>query len=93
VFVVTWYPHAEPVSANTMRVVSLFVPIVLGLTVSAAPDLPKATSRPAAAMAWAVKADAADSEYQALQQRADLALDILRQARERRLATAHLTAY
>ena len=73
-----------------MRVVSLFVPIVLGLGVSAAPDLPKATSRPAAAMAWAVKADAADSEYQVLQRRADLALNILSQARERRLETVQL---
>jgi hypothetical protein len=70
-----------------MRVVSLFVPIVFGLAVLAAPDLPSATSRPAAAMAGVVRADAGDAEYQALQRRAALALDGLRQARERRLTT------
>jgi hypothetical protein len=66
-----------------MHAVSLFVPIVFGLALSVAPDLPKATSRPAAAM---VTGDSGDAEYQALQRRADLALNILRQARERRLA-------
>jgi hypothetical protein len=75
-----------------MRVVSLFVPIVFGLAVSGAPDLPNATSRPAATMAGVVRVDAGDAEYQALQRRADLALDGLRQARERRLETAQLAA-
>jgi hypothetical protein len=75
-----------------MRVVSLFVPIVFGLAVSGAPDLPNATSRPAATMVGMAKVDAGDAEYQALQLQADLALDGLRQARERRLATAQVDA-
>ena len=67
-----------------MRVVSLFVPIVCSLAVSSTPDLLTATSRPAAATV--VTGDTEDAEYQALQRRADLALNILRQTRERRLA-------
>lgn len=69
-----------------MRVVPLLVLLVCGLTISAAPDLSVA-NEPAAA----VVASAADeADYQALQQQADLALDLLKLAQERRLAAMQL---
>ena len=74
---------------RTMRVVPLLVLLVCGLSVSVAPDLSTATEPAAPAV---VSNDAGQVEYEALQRQADLALDMLRQARERRLATAQLAA-
>ena len=68
-----------------MRVVPLLVLILCGLTVSAAPDLSVATApMPAAASLGD------DADYMALQQQADQALDMLVQARERRLAALQI---
>ena len=69
-----------------MRVVSLLVLFLCGLCVSAAPDLSVAVG-PEAPMAAGI---ADDADYLALQQRANQALDMLVQARERRLVALQL---
>lgn len=68
-----------------MRVVPLLVLFVCGFSVSAAPDISVATEP--AAMTTAVTDDA---DYLMLQQQADQALDMLMQARERRLAALRI---
>jgi hypothetical protein len=71
-----------------MRVIPLLILFVCGLCVSVAPE------RRVANDAFVASGDAADpsgqAQYEALQAQANLALDMLRQARERRLSLAQL---
>jgi hypothetical protein len=87
VLVVSWYPHGSQKGAD-MRVVPLLILFVCGLCVSVAPQARVADlATPAAAD------DAAgQAAYMALKAQADQALDLLRQARERRLAAAQFAA-
>jgi hypothetical protein len=72
-----------------MRVVPLLFFFVCGLCVSASPERPIADDPPTVAAADDATGQA---RYEALQAQADLALDLLRQARERRLAGSRLAA-
>ena len=73
-----------------MRVVPLLILFVCGLSVSAPPKRLIANDLPTEA---ANATDAAgQAQYQALQAQADQALDLLRQAHERRLAAAQFAA-
>ncbi|HVY89065.1 MAG TPA: hypothetical protein VG942_09375 [Hyphomonadaceae bacterium] len=75
-----------------MRAVPLLTILVAcGLSASVAPDPTPAVGWPAAVVA-AADSETIDAEYRALQQQADMALDTLRQSRERRLASATLAA-
>jgi len=67
-----------------MRVVPLFLLFVCGLSVSVAPERPPVHDLTVAAAS--IDDAAAQAQYEALQAQANLALDMLRQARERRLA-------
>ena len=71
-----------------MRVVPLLLLLVCGLSVSVTPERLIATDRPDALVDDA----AGQVQYEALQAQADLALDMLREARERRLAVAQIAA-
>ena len=73
-----------------MRVFPLLVFFVCGLSVSVSPERLIANDPSIGPM---VSDDAAGTaQYQALQAQADLALDLLRQAHERRLAAAQFAA-
>jgi hypothetical protein len=73
-----------------MRIVPLLILFICGLCASMAPARLTANDLPIPA---ATSDDAAgQARYEALQAQADLALDLLRQARERRLAGTRLAA-
>lgn len=72
-----------------MRVVPLLVLLVCGLSVSVAPDHSVATEPPPPAV---ISNDIGQAEYEGLQRQADFALDMLRQAQERRLAATHIAS-
>ena len=75
-----------------MRVVPLLILFVCGLSVSAAPERPVANELPIAAAPAGADEVAGQAQYLALQAQAVFALDLLKQARERRLASAQLAA-
>lgn len=73
-----------------MRVIPLLLLFMCGLSVSVNPERSAANDVPIAAT---VSDDLpGQAQYEALQAQADLALDLLRQARERRLAGAQVAA-
>jgi hypothetical protein len=73
-----------------MRVVPLLILFLCGLSISVPPERLIASDLSIGAMA---SDDAAgQAQYQALQAQANLALDLLKQAHERRLAAARFTA-
>jgi hypothetical protein len=72
-----------------MRVVPLLVLFMCGLSVSVTPETRVVDDLSTVAAADEI---AGQAQYQALQAQADLALDLLRQARERRLAAAQFAA-
>lgn len=75
-----------------MRIAPLLILLMCGLSVSVAPEMVADNDRQAAP-ATAIADDAAgQAQYEALQAQANLALDMLRQARERRLVAAQLAA-
>lgn len=82
-------PAQQPNGAD-MRIVPLLILFVCGLSVSMAPQRSAAIDVPVAAAA--ADEGVAQAQYQALRAEADLALDMLRQARERRLAGAQFAA-
>lgn len=71
-----------------MRIVALLILFVCGLSASVAPEKLVAND-PATANAVAATGQV---QYEALQAQANLALDMLRQAHERRLAAARFAA-
>ncbi|HEV2630834.1 MAG TPA: hypothetical protein VGV41_19600 [Pseudolabrys sp.] len=73
-----------------MRVVPLLILFVCGLSVSVAPE--RLVANDLAIAAAATDDSAGQIQYEALQAQANLALDLLRQEHERRLAAARFAA-